>query len=403
MTLFYWQTHDSDSGTIEADSVNDARLRLYRSGIAATTITPQPRQSGGKAKRPPASLSRAKLPLHHCIKLISNLSTLLSSGIPLAQAIDISLVNRHPKPLEATLNHLQPAINRGDTLMSALKSAPYLLPLMAIAIVGAGEASGRLPVCLKQLSTHLSAELQLRQTTRQALRYPVITLFAMLAVLILMLNWVMPQFASSFAQFGAELPALTRAMLALSDYSQQHALKIGTTVTLSCLSFILLTRRNHHWQWFSARLRMQLPLCGQIHRDGVMMRVSATMALVLKAGIPLPQALRLSAPTSLNICYEQDLLALAAQVESGSSLTEAIRLNSRFPVMIAQLIHIGEESGQLEEMLERANLLYSQRYQSGVQSLTSLLEPALMTLLCALAGLMMLAIYLPIFQLGSVI
>lgn len=133
------------------------------------------------------------------------------------------------------------------------------------------------------------------------------------------------------------------------------------------------------------------------------MRVSATMALVLKAGIPLPQALRLSAPTSLNICYEQDLLALAAQVESGSSLTEAIRLNSRFPVMIAQLIHIGEESGQLEEMLERANLLYSQRYQSGVQSLTSLLEPALMTLLCALAGLMMLAIYLPIFQLGSVI
>ncbi|MDF1623040.1 MAG: type II secretion system F family protein [Pseudohongiella nitratireducens] len=403
MTLFYWQTHDSDSGTIEANSLDDARLRLYKSGIAATAIKPQYSKAGMRRTQSPGTSPGAKLPLQQCIRLITNLSTLLSSGIPLSQAIEISLTNRQPKPLETILNHLEPAINRGDTLQSALKSAPFQLPLMAIAIVGAGEASGRLPTCLKQLSTHLSAEQRLRNTMRQALRYPMITLIAMLAVLILMLNWVMPQFASSFAQFGAELPYLTRCMLTFSEFSQQYAVTTAAVVTASMSFFILLSKRSCRWLWFAARLKMLLPFCGQIHRDGIMMRISATMALVLEAGIPLPDALRLAAPTSLNICFEQSLLDLAKQVESGSSLTEAIRLNSHFPVMIAQLIHIGEESGQLEGMFARANQLYKQRHQSGVQTLTSLLEPALMTLLCAMAGLMMLAVYLPIFQLGSVI
>ena len=133
------------------------------------------------------------------------------------------------------------------------------------------------------------------------------------------------------------------------------------------------------------------------------MRISATMSLMLQSGISLPQALRLTAPTCLNVCYEGHLLEVADTVESGTSLDEAIRLNGCFPVMMVQLIHIGEESGQLEAMFDRANELYEQRYHSNIQALTGLLEPILMTLLCAMAGVMMLAIYLPIFQLGSVI
>lgn len=321
----------------------------------------------------------------------------------MSQAIEISLRSRQPNALVAVLTHLKGAIDQGETLYTGFSTSPFHLPPVSLAIIGAGEAAGRLPDCLEQLTAYQADELQLQKNIRQALRYPVITLIAMIAVLVLMLNWVVPQFASSFKQFGAELPYLTQSLLTLSALSRHYALPIIPGTSLVVVLSISLLRKSHRWRHHIASMKLRIPWAGQIHQEGIMSRLSATLGLMLKSGVPLPQALRLTAPTALNVCFEQYLQELSERVESGTSLTEAIRLNGRFPVMIAQLIHIGEESGQLESMLDRASQLYKQRYRSNIQALTGLLEPALMTLLCAMAGVMMLAVYLPIFQLGSVI
>lgn len=310
---------------------------------------------------------------------------------------------RQPKSLVILLAHLKKAIDQGETLHGAFCSAPYQLPPVSLAIMEAGETAGRLPDCLQQLTMYLAEELQLNKSIRQALRYPVITLIAMLLVLVVMLNWVIPQFSSSFIQFGAELPYLTRGLLKLSEISQRYAIPVLLGVSVSATLLIRLLRNNLHWHQLIAALKLHSPVTGLIHLEGIMMRLSATLSLMLKSGVPLPQALQLTAPTCQNLWFEQYLTGLSACLESGESLTDAIRLNGCFPVMMTQLIYIGEESGQLEGMLQRASQLYKQRYRDNIQNLTGMLEPALMTLLCAMAGLMMLAVYLPIFQLGSVI
>jgi len=402
MKCFYWEGHDDSGhqqGVIEAISRDDAQLSLYRKGVTPVQIKP----CAKKAQARRVSSRNRKLPLPYALKLTRNLSSLISAGIPLSQAIEISLKGQQPKQVTNLLKHLQASVDQGETLHRAFNSAPVQLPAMTTAIVAAGEAAGKLPHSLDQLSLHLSNELALNTTVRQALRYPVITLIAMFAVLVLMLNWVMPQFASSFTQLGAELPHLTQLMLSASTFSQRYILSIGSGTLLFLALFMTWTRYSVHWPKISSVIMLRLPVTGTIHQEGIMMRISSTMALMLKSGISLPQALRLTAPTCLNVCFEEHLLNLADTVESGTSLVEAIRLNGSFPVMIAQLIHIGEESGQLEAMLDRANELYRQRYRSNIEALTGLLEPILMTLLCAIAGIMMLAVYLPIFQLGSVI
>ena len=402
MKYFYWEGHDKSGyqqGVIGAISADDAQLRLYQKGVTTTLIRPSTKNN--KARRDRTDTSH--LSLTYSLKLTRNLSSLLSAGIPLSRAIEISLKGQQPKPLIAILKHLQTSVDRGETLHQAFSSSPIKLPSMAAAIIGAGEAAGKLPHSLDQLSLHLSNELTLKKTVRQALRYPIITLIAMFAVLILMLNWVMPQFSSSFTQFDAELPYLTRQMLSVSALSRRYVLPLGLSTLIFLSLFLIWMRHTARWQKIASIIRLKFPLIGSIHQEGIIMRISATMSLMLQSGISLPQALRLTAPTCLNVCYEGHLLEVADTVESGTSLDEAIRLNGCFPVMMVQLIHIGEESGQLEAMFDRANELYEQRYHSNIQALTGLLEPILMTLLCAMAGVMMLAIYLPIFQLGSVI
>lgn len=402
MKCFYWEGHDDSGhqqGVIEAISRDDAQLRLYGKGVTPILIRPSAKPD--RVRR--SSSRKKKLSLPYSLKLTRNLSSLLSAGIPLSQAIEISLKGQQPKQMTDLLKHLQASVDSGETLHRAFSSSPVQLPALTTAIVEAGEAAGKLPHSLDQLSVHLSNELALNTTVRQALRYPLITLIAMLAVLVLMLNWVMPQFASSFTQLGAELPHLTRLILSASAFSQRFILPIAIGTLLFLVLFMMWASGSVHWQKISSVIKLRLPVTGTIHQEGIMMRISSTMALMLKSGISLPQALRLTAPTCLNVCFEEHLLNLADTVESGTSLVEAIRLNGSFPVMIAQLIHIGEESGQLEAMLDRAHELYRQRYQSNIEALTGLLEPILMTLLCAIAGIMMLAVYLPIFQLGSVI
>lgn len=402
MKYFYWEGHDKSGyqqGVIGAISADDAQLRLYQKGVTTTFISPSTKNNKARLDRTDTS----HLSLTYSLKLTRNLSSLLSAGIPLSRAIEISLKGQQPKPLIAILKHLQTSVDRGETLHQAFSSSPIKLPSMAAAIIGAGEAAGKLPHSLDQLSLHLSNELTLKKTVRQALRYPIITLIAMFAVLILMLNWVMPQFSSSFTQFDAELPYLTRQMLSVSALSRRYVLPLGLSTLIFLSLFLIWMRHTARWQKIASIIRLKFPLIGSIHQEGIIMRISATMSLMLQSGISLPQALRLTAPTCLNVCYEGHLLEVADTVESGTSLDEAIRLNGCFPVMMVQLIHIGEESGQLEAMFDRANELYEQRYHSNIQALTGLLEPILMTLLCAMAGVMMLAIYLPIFQLGSVI
>lgn len=402
MKHFAWEGQDQSGnhkGVIEARSKDDAELRLYQKGVTAKIIRPCPRKTNIQHARS----GNSKLSHSHTFRLTRNLSSLLSAGIPLSQAIAICLKGQQPKSIVTVLKHLQVSVDRGETLHQAFSTSPIQIPPIATATVKAGEAAGRLPHSLDHLSRHLSNELMLSRSLRQALRYPLITLTAMFAVLILMLNWVMPQFASSFTQLDAEMPYLTRLMLSASALSQRYIVPFGLIALVLATLFLVWIRHTVRWQQLFATTRLYLPITGAIHKEGIMMRISATISLMLQSGIPLPQALRLAAPTCLNVSFESHLLSVADRVESGTSFTEAIRLNGSFPVMIAQLIHIGEESGQLEAMLDRATALYRQRYQANLQALTGMLEPFLMTLLCAMAGLMMLAVYLPIFQLGSVL
>jgi type IV pilus assembly protein PilC len=331
------------------------------------------------------------------------LATLLSAGIPLLQAFDALDRGELDSPLKDMLQDVRTQLEQGSPLHQALKRHTAF-DIFYCNLVMTGELSGTLDRLLERIALHLEKTETLRASVRSALIYPCAILATAALVLTLILIFVVPAFQNIFASFGADLPWATRVVIMLSEGLQQYGVAALGTCLILAWGAKRMVQKNTRWQHHLHGLLLILPIAGSLTRHACTARWSRTLATLFAAGIPLTEALDAVAGVTGNVRFETATQSMQRQLIGGQSLSQALSsTQGLFPAMVVQMCAIGEESGALDSMLDKTAAHYEHDVENTVSRLTTLLEPIIMVVLGLLIGGLVLALYLPIFQMGQVI
>lgn len=395
---FAWQGIDSTgthvSGHSSGQSTALVRAMLRGRGIRPTQVSPARRF----ALHRPAALGSQDI-----TRFSRQLATLFKAGVPLLQGLDI-VAEGSPNPhMRSLLGHLKNDIGAGCGLADALRRHPRHFDSLHCNLVAVGEQSGRLDSLLEQLATLQEKRQALRARLKKAMIYPALVLLVGLGVAALLLLKVVPQFQVMFAGFGAQLPAFTQGVINLADWLGQYLLwLLGGALALGAALQRAFQRQQTVRLWV-LRQGLRLPILGPLMQHAALARFSRTLATSFSAGVPLTEALGPVAAACGNALYEQAVLRLRQAIGSGVSLSAAMRNNPLFPCLSVQMCAIGETSGTLDDMLERIASHHETAIDELLDNLASLLEPVIVLILGLVVGSLVVAMYLPIFQLGDVI
>ncbi|MGC5701973.1 type II secretion system F family protein [Pseudomonas sp. NFXW11] len=397
-TLYRWQGTDRQGQMIsgELSAANPALLRaqLRRQGITPRRIRRKPRPwrpSAGRLKGQDLALFSRQL------------ATLIQAGVPLLQSFEIMAEHFEQPLMRELLASLKRDIEGGTSLAQALRRHPRHFDALYCNLVDAGEQAGALDSLLERIACYREKSQRLKARLQQAMVYPLAVVGVALIVSAILMLKVVPQFQSLFASFDTPLPRLTQWVIALSHCIQhQGAFLLGGCVLAGVAMHQVYKR--------SARLRdavdvglLRLPLAGPLLHKSAVARYARTLATTYAAGVPLLQALESVAAASGNQVFRQALQRIRQQVASGMQLNFAMRNSGVFPTMAIQMTAIGEESGTLDHLLEKVAAHYEAEVDRLVDSLSSLMEPLIMVILGSIVGALVVAMYLPIFQLGTAI
>lgn len=397
---YQWIGHDRTgevlSGLLLANSPHEVRdvLRIRR--IRATRIR--------RHWTLPVVLSlKPTIKPRDITRFTRQLTTLLRAGIPLLQAFDALDRGEPDSALKDMLRDIRAQLEQGSPLHQALRRHAEFGKLYSN-LVMAGELSGTLDMLLERIAHHLERTEILRANLRSALIYPCAILTIAALVLSMILIFVVPAFQHIFSSFGADLPWLTRLVITLSEGMQQHGLLLLSAGLTLVWGLKQLIQKNTPWQYRLHGLLLALPIAGPLVRNACTARWSRTLATLFAAGIPLTEALDAVAGVTGNVRFQTATQTMQGQLMRGQSLSQALNATQNlFPAMVIQMCAIGEESGALDTMLEKTAAHYEHEVEQTVSRLTTLLEPIIMVILGLLIGGLVLALYLPIFQMGQVI
>jgi type IV pilus assembly protein PilC len=331
------------------------------------------------------------------------LATLLHAGVPLLQAFDILNRGEGKADLKTLIRELRTQVEGGIALNHAMRQHAAFDGLYCN-LVAVGELAGMLDIMLERLASHLEKSEALRTTIRSALIYPTAVLGIACAALVLILVFVVPAFQNIFASFGAELPWLTQVVIALSEGLQRHGLWLLALTGLAAWGLKRLIAQHTDWRRYLHRLLLRIPIAGPLTRNACTARWTRTLATLFAAGVPLTEALEAVQGVTNHLLFQAATQSIQAQLIQGQSLSHALEsTDGLFPPMVVQMCAIGEESGALDHMLEKTAEYYEREVDSTVARLSTLLEPFIMVVLGLLIGGLVMALYLPIFQLGQVV
>lgn len=394
---FNWRGTDAQGqaaeGEISAASLALARARLRQQGI-------QPRRLRRKPK--PWLGNRNRIRPEDIAVFTRQLATMVRSAIPLVRSLNVMAGSTGNPALRGLIHKLRDDVAGGNGLADSLARHPTQFDSLYRALVAAGESSGTLETMLDRLASYREKSQRLKAKVRKALTYPVAVVAVAIVVTALLLTRVVPTFAETFAGFNAELPGFTLFVLRLSDLAVAHWPTMSTTALATAGLLVWLPRRSPRAAALGQRAVLRLPVIGPLLRHAALARIARTLATLYRAGAPLTDALESVAESAGNVVYAGAVRAIGEDVRNGQSLTGAVRAAGLFPPMFEQLVGIGEESGALDDMLDRCAVFFEEDVESRVDRLTALLEPFIMAVLGLLVGGLMIAMYLPIFQLGSV-
>jgi type IV pilus assembly protein PilC len=359
------------------------------------------------------ALPMPEIPIQHVRSFTQQLATLVCAGVPLLQSLDTVAKGARFKPMQDTIIQLRQHIAQGMSLQQGLRQAQVFDPFFC-QLVAAGEISGNLDGMLRRLATHLDRQHKMRQKVKMALIYPVAVLLIGMSVAAVILIWVVPVFQSIFASFGAELPAATRLVLNLSDGLLQQGPKLLLLLLLTVWGIRSAYRSSPAWQLRMAVVGLDVPLTGSLIRasnDAIWTRCMATL---LQSGVPLLDALEVTAGACPSRVFALFSLSVRHAVSQGSSLSAAMRdahlrlpqtrqKQSVFDVLLVQMVNVGEESGTLATLLTQAADEHEQALERQIDGMTQLIEPLMVVLLGGMVGGLVVALYLPVFQLGQVL
>lgn len=336
-------------------------------------------------------------------ELLRQLATLIAAGVPLTEAMAMIAREGRPQALRRLAGTLGDEIGAGTPLSVAFASQPAVFDALICGLVRAGEQSGQLDHLLVRIADDRERAQAIRQRLRRAMFYPLIVLLIALGVSTALLMFVVPRFEALFAGFGAELPAFTRTVIALSNWIRDSGGVLLALTGIASVTALVLIRRYPLLTQLRDRLALRLPITGGLIERTETARFTRTLAILLQAGAPLAEALPTVAGTLGTRPYQQAVLQITDDLRDGRSLAFAVERTRRFPPSTAQMIATGETAGRLPGVLERIAARREKEVSEGIEGLGTALEPLLMSVLGLLIGALVLALYLPVFQLGSVL
>ncbi|MGB2044125.1 MAG: type II secretion system F family protein [Porticoccaceae bacterium] len=385
------------NGEVHADNLEDAKRQLYKQDIITTSLKKHALPLFDHIRR-----GKKIVPADIAI-FTRQLATMIKAGIPLVQSFTI-IADGAQKPLIKTLVHqIRDDVAAGASFADALSNNPDHFDDLFCSLVKAGETAGALETMLDRIATYKEKTEQLKAKIKKALTYPIAVMLVALVVTAILLIKVVPVFADTFASFHAELPAFTLLVLDLSQSLQSSWLYLLLAIGSGLVIFRQARLKSQQFVYLTDRYQLKLPIVGNIMRSAIIARFARTLATSFSAGAPLIEALHCVAGAAGNRLYHDAIIEICHDVRNGLQLHQAIKIRKIFPTLLHQMTAIGEESGALDMMLEKVAVHYEEAVNNAVDNLTSLLEPLVMTLLGIVIGGLLIAMYLPIFQLGNML
>lgn len=396
---FLWEGKDK-SGRVnrgEVVSINSslAKAQLRKQGIDAFKVKRKSQSIFGKSQKRIRPLDIAVF--------TRQLATMLKSGVPMVQAFDISAEGTDNVSLRNLAMKIKQDISSGNNLSSVLRKHPKYFDELFCNLVAAGEQSGTLDKMLDRIATYKERMESLKGKIKKALFYPATVLFVALIITIVLLVKVVPEFESIFKSFGAELPMYTQFVIDLSRFAQAWwwmGLLCGAGLILG---FSQLRRKSPRFAFLIDKYLLKMPIIGKILHKAALARFSRTLATTFTSGVPLVEGMESVAGSTGNQVYANVINSVRESIATGQQLHFAMRTTNLFPSMVIQMIAVGEESGSLDDMLNKVADYYEEEVNNAVDNLTSLIEPIVMLVLGILVGGLVLAMYMPIFKMASVI
>jgi type IV pilus assembly protein PilC len=382
------------SGEIMAPTLPRARTLLQMQGVNILKI-----------KRKSVSFfNREKSVKSQEISLFTRqMATMLDAGIPLAQSLAIIAEGNPTGALGKLATKIKLDVENGSAFSIALRKNAKYFDALYCSLVESGEQSGTLDTMLNRIAVYKEKTDSLKRKVKKALYYPTAIIIIALIVSAILLIKVVPTFKDMFQGYGAELPAFTQLILNISSAVQNYGLYILTALIIFGYLLVRLYKTNISFQNMIQKLSLKLPVLGKILKQTVMASFARTLSTTAAAGVPLTEALESVANASNNIVYRTAILEIKEGVSTGQRLRAAIKKTGIFPNLVIQMVGIGEESGALEDMLSKIATIYEEEVDALVDGLTSLLEPIIMVILGIVVGGLVIAMYLPIFKMGSIL
>jgi type IV pilus assembly protein PilC len=393
--IFEWEGRDKNGkvvrGQVRSGGQAQVSATLRRQGILVSKVRKK-RLSGGK------SIKQKDIAI-----FTRQLATMMKAGVPLLQAFDI-VARGSPNPrLTKLLTDIRNDVETGTALSAAFRKHPLYFNALYCNLVEAGEAAGILEAILDRLALYEEKTLALKSKIKSALMYPVAVLVVAFVVLAVILIFVIPAFKEVFSSFGADLPAPTLFVIALSEIFVKYWWAIFGFLIGGTYFFFQSWRRSERMQKVMDRLLLKLPVFGDLIYKSVIARWTRTLSTMFAAGVPLVEALDSVGGAAGNAVFAEATEQIQKDVATGSALTTAMQATNVFPTMVLQMSAIGEESGSLDHMLGKAAEFYEDEVDEMVKGLSSLMEPFIIVILGVLIGGIVVSMYLPIFKLGAVV
>lgn len=385
------QTDSSVRGEVVARNEDEARQKLHRRHIRVTQLI--------KMKK----VRNKKITQGDIAVFTRQLSTMMKAGLPMMQAFDIVAKGSNNASMTKLLLAVRSDVEQGSSLAEAFAKHPKYFDKFYVNLVAAGEAGGVLESLLDKLATYKEKTQAIKKKVKSALTYPIAIVVVAIALIMVMMMYVLPEFGKIYEGMGAELPALTQFMMDISNYFVAHGWVIIMGLVGSVFLFIQWHKRSSKLQKKVDSMLLKLPIFGDIVRKAILARWARTTATLFTAGVPLVEVLDSVAGASGNIIYEEATREIRSKVNQGISLTSGIISTNLFPNMMVQMASIGEETGALDDMLNRVAEFYEEEVDTAVATLSSLMEPIIMVVLGGIIGVILVAMYLPLFNMGDAI
>ena len=399
---FAWEATNAKGQTVKGE-MTAASADVVKAELRKQGMTPKK----GKVKKKGGGLFAAKekpITTKDIAVFSRQLATMMKAGVPMVQAFDIVGQGHSNPSMGKLIMQIKLDVEAGGTLASALSQHPAYFDDLFVSLVDAGEQSGALETLLDKVATYKEKTEALKAKIKKAMTYPIAVLVVAVVVSAILLIFVVPTFAEMFEGFGAELPAFTLFVVGLSDTLVDNVWLFIAVIAGIVIGFKQAKQRSKGFRDGLDKLALKLPAFGVLTTNSAIARFARTLATMFAAGVPLVEAMVSVAGASGNSVYSKAIMQVRDDIASGTTLQASLGQNKElFPNMLIQMVGIGEESGALDEMLDKVAEYYEEAVDDAVDNLTAMMEPMIMSFLAVVIGGLVIAMYLPIFKMGEVV